>query len=204
MTRTFWSIGLLHPAFILRGNWKEEPAQVVYLRRAKEIAKGGWEAFDASRPPQGAILHPKIPDDLLHWEKGVGPGGVSVDIECANRLLRCVGLCRLDDGISIVVPLVGQGGKPAYAPEDLSSVRRWLKGFLANQVPKYFHNGLAFDIPILRHNGYTIGNYAGDTMLMHRIAYPEVPKSLKYLANLYLGIGGWKSLVSQDDEGEEK
>ena len=198
-----WVVPILHPAFILRGNFAEEPAQVLYLKRAKEIDEKGWELFDSSTPPKGAVLKPTV-QDLVAWERGVGPRGVTVDIECARRRLRCVGLCRIDDLVPLVVPLLGQGGAHLWSPEDYGSVVRWLQRFLAGPVPKWFHNGLSFDIPILRHSGYDVGGYAGDTLLAHHIAYPEMPKRLAYLANLYLGIGGWKQLVREDDEGENK
>lgn len=71
-------------------------------------------------------------------------------------------------------------------------------------MPKWFHNGLFFDIPLLRHNGYEVKGYAGDTLLMHHIAYPEIKKGLAYLSNLYLGAGRWKQLVAEQDEGEDK
>ena len=197
-------VPVLHPAFILRGNYKEEPSQVLYLQRAKEIAQNGWVNFDSTKPPRGAITKPNL-EDLSSWLQHIGPGGVTVDIETARRRLRGVGFCTIDTHLALWVPLCSQGGGAYWSSKDEGACHLWLRDILRDPgIPKYFHNGLAFDIPILRHNGYVVNGYAGDTMLMNHIAYPEMSKGLKYLANLYLGIGGWKALVSESDEGEDK
>ena len=199
-----WVVPILHPAYILRGQAKEEPAQIRYLERVKEISEHGWTTFDHTNPPQGAILEPDL-GDLFRWSTWIGRAGVTVDIETANRKLRGIGFCRLDDCVPIWVPLCKQGGGPYWSGADLHTAQGALGDILRNpNIPKWFHNGLGFDIPILRYNGYRVNGYAGDTMLMHHIMYPEMRKGLKYLANLYLGIGGWKSLVTDDDEGEAK
>ena len=52
--------------------------------------------------------------------------------------------------------------------------------------------------------GFTVQNYAFDTMLAQHIAYPELPKGLEFVANLYAGLGGWKKMVKTDSEGEGK
>lgn len=196
-----WCIPLLHPSFIMRGNYREEPAQVVYLKRAKEISTNGWSLFDPAQPPNGANLNPTV-GEILEWSPG---DGVVVDIESAGRRIRCIGLCRLADLYSICIPFFGQGGVALLSAERLSSVKARVRDILYNpDIAKWFHNGLGFDIPILKHNGFRVRGYAGDTIFMHHIAYPEMRKGLKYLSNLYLGKGDWKSLVTEDDEGEDK
>lgn len=206
MTRQVWAVGLLHPAFILRGQWSQEPAQVLYLKRAKEIAAHGWTPVDLSRPPRGAITEPVL-GDLHTWEEtsDLRPGGIAVDIETAGRRIRGVGLCGVSSLLALWVPFCHAGGAHYWTGGEWTDVERWLGGILGDPtIPKYFHNGLGFDIPILRHNGFRVEGYAGDTMLAHHIAYPEIPKGLKYLSNVYLGVGGWKSLVTEDDEGDGK
>jgi hypothetical protein len=80
----------------------------------------------------------------------------------------------------------------------------WTYGVLASpDIPKVFHNGQAYDIPLLIENGFDVGGYMGDTLLMAHCAYPEMPKSLEYLGVLYGKVPGWKHLT-RDYEGEGK
>lgn len=202
-----YALGITHPAAILRGAWEEEPACVVYLRRARQIAERGcWEILDPTAAPEGAILYPTL-EDLRVWASEIGPNGISVDIETAGRHIILVGLCRVDDLVPTIVHFLRHGGDPYWPQDEWESVRSWLADLLADPlVPKAFHNG-SFDITILKHWGFVVGGYTFDTLLAQHIAYAEMPKALEFCAKLYNGTGGWKHVVKKyvdEDEGEHK
>lgn len=219
-------VPLLHPAFIQRGQFAQEPAQILYLKRIKQISlTGKWPALKAGEAPPGAILYPTL-EDMHQWEKELwepedpsssqinvyAPGGLgwvtkgcTVDIENAGDHITIVGLCRLKDLVSIVIRFRRKKGELYWTSiSRLRAVISWLSGILFNDaIPKVFHNGQAHDIPILEKSGFITRNYSFDTMLAQHIAYPELPKRLEFVASLYTGVSGWKRMVGED-EGEGK
>lgn len=204
MTRVF--VPILHPAYILRGKWGLEPAQVVALQTLRELASNpGYVPPNVREPPPGALTDPTIPE-LEDWCAGVDDSGVAVDVETAGEFLVCVGMCRLRDYRSIVFRFRRQGGS-TYWRRD-ADLRRCVELcfdlLAAPKIPLVFHNGQNFDIPYLRRVGFLVNGYAFDTMLAHFLAYPEMPKGLAFLAGLYLQIPSWKFLATPEMEGEGK
>ena len=196
------------PAYILGGNWSGEPAQIEYLKYAKELASGlEYRRPNFSQPPPCG-KHTATPtlSDLREFRDSVGPGGIVVDIETAGDHLRLVGLLTSDNHDYLGFPLRCQGGAGYWDPADLPSAVQWLWELLADpDIPKTFHNGQAFDVPVLERNGFVVAGYEFDTMLGMHVAYPGVPKRLEDLSKIYLRAGGWKSLVRGVEEtGEGK
>ena len=196
------------PSYILGGNWAEEPAQVEYLKYAKELTNGLEHSRpDFSQPPPGvAFIYQPTLTDLHKFQANIGPGGVVVDIETAGDHLRLVGLLARDNLDYLGFPLRSQGGAGYWSQSDLPAAVQWLWELLADpNVPKTFHNGSSFDVPMLERNGFVVSGYVFDTMLAAHVAYPGVPKGLEELTKVHLRAGGWKSLVKMDAEtGEAK
>jgi hypothetical protein len=136
--------------------------------------------------------------------------GFSCDIEAAGPHITIVGMCRLRDLVPIVVRFRKKGGDPYHETyHDLEETVRLLYDLLADpRLPKVFHNGQAYDVPVLEGYGFTVrGYYDGggfDTMLGMRICYPEMPKDLEYVAKVFAGLPPWKYLSGLDPEGEDK
>lgn len=204
-----WYVYLLHPAAVMRGAWQEEPSCVKTLQRAWRLATTVDEPtlpINYSAPPPGSILEPKLAD-LFAWESFIGPAGITVDLETAGSHIRLVGLCTTDaPHRCLVLPFRRQGGVPYWTNYDeFSAAATWLWRLLADEsVPKVFHNGISFDIPVLELNGFSVRGEVFDTMLAQHVALPELPKALEYIAKLYLGVPGWKWLARADTEGEGK
>ena len=196
------------PSYILGGNWSEEFAQIEYLKYAKELASGVEpNRPDFSQPPPGiAFVYQPTLTDLYKFQANIGPGGVVCDIETAGDHLRLVGLLARDNLDYLGFPLRSQGGSEYWSRADLPAAVGWLWELLANpSVSKTFHNGQAFDVPVLERNGFVVAGYEFDTMLGMHVAYPGVPKGLEDLSKVYLRAGGWKSLVRGVEEtGEGK
>lgn len=203
-----WAVPLLHPAYILRGQFAEEPAQVEYLKRAKEIASGkDYEEEDFNRVPEGVWYRPSPTLGTLdEFRQRVGAAPVlAVDIETAGDHLRLVGLYCDATRSYLGFPVRTPGGGVYWNPQDLPVAVGWLWDLLSDpDVGKVFHNGQAFDVPMLERNGFVVRGYAFDTMLGMHIAATGVPKDLEYLSKLYLGKSGWKGMVKGEVEGEGK
>jgi hypothetical protein len=202
--RQVYVTGILHPAYIIRGAWKHEPAMVALIRMAVDLAKGGFDPLDTSQPPPGANLCPSL-TDLYEWEPGIDDRGVAVDIETAGDHLVAVGFCRLSDYRSVVVRFRRKGGGVwDIDPATRYARVEWVDRILGDPtIPLVFHNGQAFDVPYLLDLGFRVEGYNADTLIMSAVAYPEMPKGLEYLAVSYCRLPGWKHLV-RDWELEDK
>jgi len=198
-----WIVPILHPSYIIRGNWKHDPAQSHILAMAAQLAYGDYEPPNIEDAPPDSNLDPTV-EELYAWVDGMEQG-VTCDIEAAGPHLVCIGFCKLDDLSTVVVRFRKKGAVMWDADWDVRRAKvEWVYGVLASpDIPKVFHNGQAYDIPMLTTMGFDVSNYAGDTMLMAHVAYPEMPKGLEYLGVLYARVPGWKHLT-RDYQGEGK
>ena len=204
-----WAVPILHPSYIMRGQWALEPAQVAYLKRALKIAKG-WDPplEDVTACPPGCVLQPTL-GDLDDWRTGLegcADRRVAADLECAGPVLLGVGLMRFEDEVGIYVPFRHHLADTYWRTyKDCGKAAVWLDGVLSDPtIPKVFQNGQAFDVPYLQDIGFEVQGYEDDTMIMQHVAYPEMPKGLEYLGILYAGLPAWKWLAKVADQGDGK
>lgn len=211
-------VGLLHPAYIMRGNWGVEGAQIQTLRRVKRILDG-WEPpiYDFTQPPPGANLFPTLAE-LRAWEASLAPDEpIVVDVENAGWVIRLVGLCGVRSLRYIGVHFRQQGGHPwihcedcggaaddclgagrlakLHAVDRFEDVVEWLYDLLATR-PLIMHNGF-HDVEMLEEVGFEIGNFAADTILQMHCAFPEGRKRLEHVSMITSGITGWKSTLKE-------
>lgn len=202
---TLKCIGILHPAHILRGKWGLEPAQVMYLKRVKQVLDGTHPPIlDPNVTPANFLTAPTL-RDLDIWAAGGNLKlGVTCDIEAAGDLLVAIGFCRLSDLACVCVPFRRAGGAPYWErPEDAVMAARWCAVILESlDVPLIFHNG-SYDVTELRKYGFVVRGWVDDTMVMVHTAYPEFPKRLGFLGSL-VGMPEWKQLAKADDTTEDK
>lgn len=200
--------------FINGGNRAEEPAQIEFLKYAKDIVDGtAPERPDFSKPPPGIqSFEPTIDglrlfrSRLLQDEAGKDRPNPSVviDIETAGDHLRLVGILDTTSFSYLGFPVRSVGGGQWWNDNDRPAAIEWLWDLLSDPaIGKTFHNGQAFDIPVLERNGFIVAGYEYDTMLAAHIAYPGTPKGLEELTKVHLRGGGWKALVKVDDESGE-
>jgi hypothetical protein len=188
---------------IVRGRWGEEPSQILHLKRAWGTPMR-YENID--EPPPGALLDPTV-EQLREWRAGIGPLGITVDIENAGPHLVALGLCRVDDEVPVVISFRRGSGsaEPTHSIDELVARIQFIHEVLGDpSIPKVFHNGQAHDVPHLEELGFRVEGYADDTILMAHVAYPEMRKSLQKLAILFAGMPKWKHLVKEEEEGDQK
>lgn len=203
-----WAVPLLHPAYILRGQFALEPAQVMYLERALRIAGGEDPTVpDVTKPPLGGIVLPTLAD-LVEWRKGLEAckdHTITCDIEGVWPALIGIGFCRLEDEISLYIPIRTVDAEHYWSLSDLEVVVRWLDDLLGDpSIGKVFHNGQTFDVPFLERLGFKVRGYVDDTLVLQHNTYADMPKRLEFCAILYAGLPSWKWLVSVGDEGDNK
>jgi len=200
-----YCVATLHPAYIARGAWAEEPAQEEFVRRARLLARGELPLPDnVDELPPGAILEPSMAD-LHRWRSGVTAEGVTFDVECGGDVLICIGFTRMVDLAYVCVRFRRRGAHPAGPDHILEARAAWIYEVLAHpDIPVIPHNGVAFDAPMLERVGFVVRGLLDDTMLMAHVAYPELPRGLQSRAILHSRASAWKRLVSSDDEGEGK
>lgn len=202
--REVWAFPLAHPSFVLRGKWGFEPAQIAYLKRAREALSGSFTPISLDEPPMPTTTRPTLLD-LVRWRQGVTGAGVVLDIETAGPHLVCVGLLCLTRMEAVVVPFRQQGGATYWGVDELPRVVVWLDRLLGDaSIPKITHNGAGFDIPYLMELGFECRGFADDTMVMLHTVYPELPKALEFAGVLFGGMPPWKHLSGSDESEEGK
>jgi DNA polymerase I-like protein with 3'-5' exonuclease and polymerase domains len=98
----------------------------------------------------------------------------------------------------LVVPFVKQGGKPYWDPATELRVHKAI-GRMLKLCPTMYQNA-QFDVYALETQGYTVGNIAHDTMILHHAIHPELPHNLGYIVSIYGETPYWKDIVLQSDE----
>lgn len=194
-------VGLLHPAFIMRGNWGVEGAQIQSLMRVRRILEG-WKPiiYDFSQAPPGAILFPTLAE-MQAWEAALAPDEpIVLDVENAGWVIRMIGLMGLHSLRYVGVHFRQPGGKPwvhadASGVDQFNSVVEWLYDLLRTR-PIIAHNGF-HDIEVLEETGFEVKELADDTILMAHVAMPESRKRLEFVSNVTAGISGWKGLLKE-------
>lgn len=202
---------LAHPAFILRGQFGRRQSQLHALRRLRRWLDTGQDGPEPAEAPETYDGDPwPTADAICRWlyalEK-TSPEGVAVDIEAAGPHIRLIGFARWDEAY-LPVSIRDVGGAIHYSRADLERIVRAVYWSLANpRIPKFFHNGFSYDIPQqLEAVGFHVENYADDTLLQQRYAYPEAPAELLYCGIHYGKLGAWKHWVKArpDEENENK
>jgi len=204
-----------HPGAIVRGVWSKEPCQETYLRRLWKMVNGETPRppINTNQPPRDSTLFPTISDlrEFSQIQRKEDYDGVSVDIENAGRHIICVGLCLVDlrsgrIGPTVCVRFRRRGGKLYWRTRrELLQAVEWLYEILDDSnLSKIFHNGVVYDVPILKSLGFSVRGRLIDTMNLAHACYPELSKGLQFCATLYLWSPVWKTLTDEVDEGDGK
>ncbi len=197
-------IGLLHPAFILRGQHAKERWQIHTLRRLREWMDSGFPpVIDTDEPPPGCIVEPTFAE-LAGWFAGAQRApAVTLDLETADEIIRCIGFVREDNETGVVVWFRKQGGGVYWPWHQLVAITGWLKILFEGPVQLTLQNGMCFDWPIVLKHGFRFRNYTFDTIMGQHMAYPDAPKGLGFMGVHYADLPYWKGMVDVQ-EGEDK
>ena len=136
---------------------------------------------------------------------------VSFDIEILNNEISCISLGPTWDNV-ICIPFVN--GRMSYFDQDQETVLREIIGeILEDEKVRKIGQNLAFDIAqIFERYGIVTKNY-DDTMIAHRIIFPDYPAGLPFITSTrtrlpyYKDEGkstGWGAYEGTDPEERKK
>lgn len=181
-----------HPAYLIR-MYKARVTMMTDLATAERQSHSKELLYVERR----LVLNPTL-EDLNEFYKVhlQSAAYVSADIETYRGQIECVGFAP-DNRNAIVVPFVDRANHDrSYwkSADDELAAMEWCRKVLEDRsLPKLFQNG-PYDVQWLwekfRIKTY---NYSEDTRLQHHALYPELPKSLQYLASTYENEQAWKT-----------
>ena len=128
-------------------------------------------------------------EGLLHRQSALG-----VDIETSKDRQTLTAIALADEHVAVSVPwdsFVTPFGE-VVAGLTNSRIKNMVMYLLESKAPKILQNG-QFDITVLGGRGIEVNNYAWDTLLLHRVAYPQFPHDLQFAAATEVCIEPWKS-----------
>ena len=118
----------------------------------------------------------------------------SLDVETRAGTLACFGIAQRQEGsmVGFCVPIQTTTG-PYWTLEEEWRIWEMLK-WSAGRNRKLVNQNIEYDIYYLLRYGVEPSGVWMDTMLAHSVLYPELPKSLDFLASWYLdNVVYWKS-----------
>lgn len=195
-----------HPSYFTRqrrfgsnrgkGKIDEMAVWVHDFKKAKDIAVNGYV-----RPRENFTLEPTL-EDFLDFADAVieKRQTLACDIETtgfngAMNDVYVIGFAT-DAETGFSVPMLAEGGKSYWRPDQLPVVNQKLNEIFAN-CPLIFQNA-PFDVNFLRDNGYdiTMECVADDTLLVHHAVDPEQPHRLDYITSIYGVTPYWKDALA--------
>ncbi len=181
----------LHPAAVIK-QWKMLPVLIGDLSKAAAEAKIGRKLRHARMQ---LLIEPTVDDVEAFVYECLAADLLSVDIETGWGMMTNIGFAPTRDR-ALNIPLIDTR-KPSrsYWRTAALELRVWkaLREILGSPVPKLMQNGI-YDIQwLVDHYNMPVVNYRHDTRLMHHALFPELPKSLEFMAATYTNIGVWKT-----------
>ena len=179
-----------HPASVIRA-WSQRPIVVAdFIKAQREMQ------FPEIRKVRREIWYePEIPDLEKFWNEHLKSSSlISIDIETErNEQISEVGFAS-DSTHAIHIPfLFGEKNRSNlftscrsyWSPKDELLAWKFVQKVCECSIPKVLHNGLYDTYWLYKVIGIKVQNSAEDTLLLHHALYPEMRKSLGFLATLY-------------------
>jgi DNA polymerase len=206
----FKVLSTFHPASLLyEGQWSNRPVLIADLMKASREA-----AFpEIRRPPRSIIISPEL-EEVEGWIEetlATPPWRLAVDIETSGGMIDTIGFAR-SPSEALVVPFgphryrrgqnyvvikpsrKGQEKTSYWEYEEECKVWCLIKRLLEAGLNLVFQNGV-YDIQYLvRTLGIKPNACRDDTMLAWHSLFPEMRKSLGFIASILTDESAWKEL----------
>lgn len=182
-------IATYHPDTI-RKQWSLRFVQVHDYRRACRETE-----FRHILTKERTIHIAETVDDIRSYidEHCLSADHIAIDVETAKKQITC--LCITPSPTSTLeIPIWNELNDDfcEWTREDELEVWLQINRVLTSNIPIVMHNSL-YDLSYLEAQGLLTTAPIRDTMLLHHAIQPEVPKSLGFLASLYIpDVGVWK------------
>lgn len=176
---------------------------------ARDIERAYYEGASSRSvrlPERKLLVEPTLNEWRDYMPKLLSSDLLSVDIETGWGQITCIGFApNANEAIS--VPFVDlRRPSRSYWPSLQEEYEAWMlvKQILESPVPKLGQNFGMYDaFWLIDRVGIEPRNFLHDTRLMHHAMYPELPKSLQFMAANYTAQGTWKTWgkkgVKRDD-----
>jgi len=136
---------------------------------------------------------------------------IAVDIESnvAGTLITAIGFSNENGTVSVPwdgYPIAGSFGELEPALEDWplgKEIRERCVELLESAQPKIFHNG-AYDTFMLDKRDIHVRNFAHDTLLMHRVVYPQYRHGLQMACATEFCVEPWKCFFKPPKVGADE
>ncbi len=165
-----------HPAYILRGMYEERPIVEADLRKAFRQALAPYS------PITNFNYEPTFDQAMTALTSR--PKRIAIDIETIGTFTRSFGFgWSKYDAISI--PFM-RGWEHAWTQDQEVSLLYELDKLLRDESVEKVLQNLTYDCTVLaREYGLVINNIVLDTMLAHKLLYPELPMGLDFQCSIY-------------------
>lgn len=185
----FKAVPTIHPAALLPPRGKEE--RMPYVTRytvVKDLIRAREQSLfpDIRRPRRTLLIEPTLGQALDFIRECHSHPKVASDIETLNHHVSCFSLAWKPD-LAMSIPIVGKSISTDYWTED-EEIIIWkaYQELLANEsVCKVWQNGVTFDIYFLWQSNRIKVRTIADTMVRHRIAYPDFSAKLEYITSTF-------------------
>lgn len=181
-------IPTIHPSFIQQGNPAWSNILSHDLRRAAQIVNdNNWKPVSRT-----LYINPSFSDAIDYLNECSKTDKIATDIEIYGRSVSCFSITSSIKE-AMCISLFNEVGGNKYTLEQEAQI--WLRyaQILGSSKIKKVNQNIIFDLQFLAMNNKIIPSppYA-DTMVAHRILYPDLPASLQFLTSLYTDIPYYK------------
>jgi uracil-DNA glycosylase len=199
-----------HPASLLyEGQWSNRPIVIADLMKASREATYP----EIRRPERQIIISPNSVEEVEEWidyTLDMRPWRLAVDIETSGGMIDTIGFARSPSqalvipfgphryrrGQNFVVIRPSRNGQEATNYWEFEEeVRVWhlIKHLLEGGLDLVFQNGV-YDLQYLIRMGIRPNVCRDDTMLAWHSLFPEMRKSLGFIASILTDESAWKEL----------
>ncbi len=182
----------LHPSGILRGGpttWHQRLLLQHDLKRAMEESASP----ELHLPERELIIHPNKPSILRYIRDCLGKDCMGFDIETTVKTIGgskyakdmfCFSLSK-SPGSSMTVPLLDSNGQNCWGEADERQILEATADLLQFEPVLKVGQNLTFDSTWLYERLGIVINPIADTMIAHRILYPDLPADLGFLCSMF-------------------
>lgn len=178
-------IPIMHPSWIMKMNWEWYYIGIRDLKRVAAEAKS--KARVLKEPEPKFIIGPKI-GQALEWLDYIADHPNEewcFDIETRGDTITCFAVSvESEPESAICIPIHTTHGPYWTEAEEMAVWRGLDCAFVCN--PNCLNQNLAYDIDyMLEPYGIEPSGYAFDTMIAHKLAFPEFDKGLDFTTSIY-------------------
>ena len=180
----------IHPAASMR-QYIYKHFIIADFRKAREQAEFG----EIKSREREYLLEPSFAEVEGFFKKLKKGDEVAFDIEVIRGEVSCISFATSPE-YALVVPFHLKG-QPYFTLDQEAEVWLWIARTLSDEKIKKIGQNLAFDTSFLFEKYGIVTKNLEDTMIAHRLTFPDYPAGLDFMTSMYTDIPYYK------DEGKQ-